>query len=72
MTIFETFRNYSLTNGQKELIENLNEFLDHKTSCFLLKGYASTGKAFMMKGLTDFLKSANRPLGVKLKERTKI
>lgn len=61
MTIFETFRDYSLTNGQQELLKNLNEFLDDKTSCFLLKGYAGTGKTFMMKGLTDFLKSVNLP-----------
>lgn len=61
MTIFETFKDYSLTNGQQELLKNLNEFLEDRTSCFLLKGYAGTGKTFMMKGLTDFLKSTNRP-----------
>jgi hypothetical protein len=61
LTIFETFKDYSLTNGQQELLKNLNEFLEDKTSCFLLKGYAGTGKTFMMKGLTDFLKSTNRP-----------
>ncbi|QQS28949.1 MAG: AAA family ATPase [Sphingobacteriales bacterium] len=61
MTIFEIFKDYSLTNGQQELLKNLNEFLESKTSCFLLKGYAGTGKTFMMKGLTDFLKSVNRP-----------
>lgn len=61
MTIFETFKGYRLTNGQQELLINLNEFLEDKTSCFLLKGYAGTGKTFMMKGLTDFLKSVNRP-----------
>ncbi len=61
MTIFETFKDYSLTYGQQELLKNLNEFLEDKTSCFLLKGYAGTGKTFMMKGLTDFLKSTNRP-----------
>lgn len=61
MTIFETFRTYSLTYQQQELLKNLNEFLDDKSSCFLLKGYAGTGKTFMMKGLTSFLKSANRP-----------
>lgn len=61
LTIFETFKDYSLTNGQQELLRHLNEFLEDKTSCFLLKGYAGTGKTFMMKGLTDFLKSTNRP-----------
>jgi hypothetical protein len=38
LTIFETFKDYSLTNGQQELLKNLNEFLEDKTSCFLLKG----------------------------------
>ncbi len=61
MTIFEFFKDYSLTNGQQELLKNLNEFLESKTSCFLLKGYAGTGKTFMMKGLTEFLKYTNRP-----------
>lgn len=61
MTIFETLKGYSLTNGQQELLTNLNVFLEDNTSCFLLKGYAGTGKTFMMKGLTDFLKSTNRP-----------
>ncbi len=61
MTIFKTFKDYSLTYEQQELLTNLNEFLEDKTSCFLLKGYAGTGKTFMIKGLTDFLKSVNRP-----------
>lgn len=61
MTLIETFNNYNLTNGQQELLKSLNEFLEDKTSCFLLKGYAGTGKTFMMKGVTDFLKSTNRP-----------
>ncbi len=61
MTIFETFRDYSLTNGQQELLKALNDFLEDNINCFLLKGYAGTGKTFMMKGLTDFLRSVNRP-----------
>ncbi len=60
MTIFETFKNYSLTKGQQELLKKLNEFLNDNTNCFILKGYAGTGKTFMMKGLTDFLKSTSR------------
>lgn len=60
-TIFETFKKYSLTSGQKELLEKLNQFLVDETNCFILKGYAGTGKTFMIKGLTDFLNSVKRP-----------
>jgi hypothetical protein len=59
--MIELFVGYILTNGQQELLKMLNQFLEDKTSCFLLKGYAGTGKTFMMKGLTDYLKSINRP-----------
>lgn len=61
MTIFESFSHYSLNKGQQELLDNLNTFLEDDNSCFLLKGYAGTGKTFMMKGLTDFLTSVGRP-----------
>lgn len=59
MNLKETFSNYSLTPGQTTLIDELETFLADKSTCFLLKGYAGTGKTFMMKGLTDFL-SANK------------
>lgn len=61
MSIFETFKNFQLTDGQTELLRRLDDFLESKDFCFLLKGYAGTGKTFMMKGLTDYLKEANRP-----------
>jgi len=61
LTTLDSFRNYSLTNGQKELLQYLNEFLGNNTFCFLLKGYAGTGKTFMIQGLIDFLRSTNRP-----------
>jgi ATP-dependent exoDNAse (exonuclease V) alpha subunit len=60
MTLKESFTNYSLTNGQEALIEALEVFLSDQSSCFLLTGYAGTGKTFMMKGLTDYLFSNNR------------
>jgi hypothetical protein len=60
MTIKDTFCKYTLTSGQNELLDELDKFLSDKSTCFLLKGYAGTGKTFMMKGLTDFLTETNR------------
>lgn len=57
MNLKETFSTYDLTPGQKTLIDELEKFLVDNSTCFLLKGYAGTGKTFMMKGLTDFLSS---------------
>jgi hypothetical protein len=59
MNLKETFSAYELTPGQTTLIDELEKFLTDNSTCFLLKGYAGTGKTFMMKGLTDFL-SANK------------
>lgn len=60
MSLKESFKNFVLTNGQNKLIEELEVFLSDESSCFLLKGYAGTGKTFMMKGLTDYLAGNNR------------
>lgn len=60
MTLRENFSKYTLTTGQSSLIDELEKFLSNETSCFLLKGYAGTGKTFLMKGLIDFLSQNNR------------
>lgn len=60
MTLKETFSKYTLTSGQNGLLDELDKFLSDKSTCFLLKGYAGTGKTFMMKGLTDFLTETKR------------
>ena len=60
MTLKDTFSKYNLTSGQNELLDELDKFLSDKSTCFLLKGYAGTGKTFMMKGLTDFLTETKR------------
>lgn len=60
MTLKKTFSKYTLTSGQNELLDELDKFLSDKSTCFLLKGYAGTGKTFMMKGLTDFLTETKR------------
>lgn len=60
MTLKDTFSKYTLTSGQSSLIDELEKFLSDQTPCFLLKGYAGTGKTFLMKGLTDFLLQSKR------------
>jgi hypothetical protein len=60
MSLKDSFKNYVLTKSQETLIEKLEVFLSDDSSCFLLKGYAGTGKTFMMKGLTDYLAANNR------------
>lgn len=60
MTLKEAFSKYTLTSGQNSLIDELEKFLSDQTPCFLLKGYAGTGKTFLMEGLTDFLLQSKR------------
>lgn len=55
------FKKYHLTDNQEELIIKLNSFLFNSNSnFFLLKGYAGTGKTFIIKGLTEYLKEIGR------------
>jgi excinuclease UvrABC helicase subunit UvrB len=44
ITLKETFSEYTLTSGQELLIDELNKFLSDNSTCFLLKGFAGTGK----------------------------
>jgi len=60
MKLEDTFKSFILTKGQNSLVDNLEVFLADNTTCFLLKGFAGTGKTFMMKGVTDFLAASKR------------
>lgn len=61
VSIHDAFAGYSLTDGQEELVNSLERFLDGKTeSVFLLKGYAGTGKTFITKGLTEYFRAVGR------------
>jgi AAA domain/UvrD-like helicase C-terminal domain len=60
MTLKNTFSTYNLTSGQNTLLDELDKFLSDNSTSFLLKGYAGTGKTFMMKGITDFLTETKR------------
>lgn len=59
--IQDAFAGYSLTDGQAELVQSLERFLDGKDeSVFLLRGYAGTGKTFITKGLTEYFRAIGR------------
>ncbi|WP_052123428.1 ATP-dependent DNA helicase [Flavobacterium beibuense] len=60
MNFFESFSTFELTSGQRALTCELEAFLSNEIKCFIIKGYAGTGKTFMMKGLTDFLTTTKR------------
>lgn len=61
MSLAKFFTKYNLTNNQEELIIKLNSFLFESTNnCFLLKGYAGTGKTFITKGLTEYFRVIRR------------
>jgi hypothetical protein len=57
----DIFASCTLTPDQKGLLAALQSFLDGGDRCFLLKGYAGTGKTFMMDGLTRYLVAMEIP-----------
>lgn len=61
LSMHDAFAGYTLTNGQAELVKQIEQFLASKTeSVFLLKGYAGTGKTFITKGLTEYFRAIGR------------
>ena len=50
-----------LTTSQDSAMKQLYEFLDTRGNCFLLKGYAGTGKTFLISRLTSWLESKDIP-----------
>lgn len=61
MDIFTFFSSVSLTHAQRQALEQIELFLQDKTtSIFLLKGYAGTGKTFLMKGIVAYLRATHR------------
>lgn len=62
-TMVDVFSEYSLNEGQTELVEGLDNFLnspENKSNVFLLRGYAGTGKTFITKGLTEYFRAIRR------------
>lgn len=61
ISIRDAFSQFDLSEGQSELVDRLGEFLEgNAQSVFLLKGYAGTGKTFIMKGLTEYFRAIGR------------
>jgi len=61
ISLDDAFSEYTLTEDQIALVDNLRGFLSSKTDkVFLLKGYAGTGKTFITKGLTEYFRSIGR------------
>ena len=56
MSILNHFNGQELTNDQQELLTELESFLEARYApVFLLKGYAGTGKSYVMAGVTRYL-----------------
>lgn len=51
------FENCDLTASQKAALEQLELFFKSDKPCFLLKGYAGTGKTFLIRGVVRYLQS---------------
>lgn len=61
ISLIDCYNEYVLTEGQKSLIDKLSQFFNNKEkNIFLLKGYAGTGKTFIMKGVSNYLSLMNR------------
>lgn len=50
----------SLSDDQNNALSKIESFLTSPTNCFLLKGFAGTGKTFLMQGLVKYFKSVGR------------
>ena len=61
ISITDVFSQYSLTDDQNKLVNEIEKFLNNEESdVFLLKGYAGTGKTFITKGIVEFLHTIKR------------
>ncbi len=64
MNLSEAFNEYNLKSGQKDLIRKLQLFFENDEHTFLMKGYAGTGKTFMLQGLVKFFIECNHSFAI--------
>src|SRR5690606_22681063 len=64
MNITTHFQHLILTSDQHNALEKLSTFLESDERVFILQGYAGSGKTTLIKGLTDYLKSASKSFEV--------
>lgn len=61
MVMKNAFQKYKLTTDQLQLVDLLDVFLNSDDAdIFLLKGYAGTGKTFIIKGFSEHLRQIKR------------
>lgn len=59
--LIDEFKGYDLTAEQQELVAQLEDFINNDSEhVFLMKGYAGTGKTFILKGVVNYLKNIGR------------
>jgi ATP-dependent exoDNAse (exonuclease V), alpha subunit - helicase superfamily I member len=61
LRIADFFKQISLTGSQEKAIVKLESFLAGNGQAFILKGYAGTGKTFMLSRLCEFFKETGQP-----------
>lgn len=61
MRIADFFDRAALTGSQAEAIAKLESFINGGTQAFVLKGYAGTGKTFMLSRLCEYFKAVDQP-----------
>ena len=56
---FVESRDVTLSKSQNEAIDKMSNFLNSDSHCFVLKGYAGTGKTFIIALIKEYLDSIN-------------
>jgi len=61
LSLIDAYSDFELNEDQQALVQSLEQFLrEPKPQVFLLKGYAGTGKTFITKGLSEYLRTIGR------------
>ncbi|WP_337102599.1 ATP-dependent DNA helicase [Paenibacillus sp. YIM B09110] len=61
MRIADFFDRAALTGSQAEAIARLESFINGSNQAFVLKGYAGTGKTFMLSRLCEYFNAVDQP-----------